>query len=268
MIEIMVQRRFPRLTAIILIVALAGNPLFAYTAIENIAAFLGLAFFGLGMAHIVRFVAWGNTQSGFRAGILLMLATLTDLSGVLYALTAAAAAPFLKLGRRGQLGARGANVLVIVYPTVAATVAIISLNLLFLGSPFGLMGERIVEGSEQRLETLGVLLTQPGGFLLFGSVLSAWLIALIVRRPGLILVSSLVFLAILTAFVIGLIPSGSAGNTFILMILMAIALIPVARTRWSVRLTNAVAVLQIVIAWASAFSREPTINWIAAIWGS
>ena len=268
MIEIMVQRRFPTATIIILIIALTANPLFAYTATENFAAFLGLAFFGLGMAHIVRFVAWGSTQSGFRAGTLLMLATLADLSGVMYVLTAAAASPFLRLGGRGYRGARGANVLVIVFPTIAATTALVSLNLVFLGSPFGTLGERTFAGSAERLDALGVLLTRPGGWLLIASVVSAWLIALIVRRPGSILVSTLVFIAILTAQVIGLIPAGSTGNTFILMTLMAIALIPVARTRWAIWLTNGVAALQILIAWASAFNREATLNWINALLGS
>ena len=102
MLEIMVQRKFSPWLASLLLIALAANPLFAYTATENFAAFLGLAFFGLGIADIVRFVAWGNTQSGFRAGIYLMLATLSDLSGLVYVLTAAAAAPFLRLGRRAS----------------------------------------------------------------------------------------------------------------------------------------------------------------------
>lgn len=268
MAQIMVQRRFPRLTVVILMLALAANPLFAYTATENLPAFLGLAFFGLGVAHIVRFVAWGNTQSGFRAGILLMLATLTDLGGLLYVLTAASAAPFLSLGRRGQPGARAANVLVIVYPTVAALGALVALNLIFLRSPLGSLGERIFAGSGERLQSLGALFTQPGGWLLFASVFSAWMVALIVRRPGSILVSSLVFVAILGTFVIGLIPTGSVGNTFILMTLMAIALIPVARTVWSVRLTTVVALGQIAIAWASAFNRDATIAWIGAFWGT
>jgi len=261
-LEIMVQRKFHVGTMTILMLALAANPLFAYTVSENFPAFLGLAFFGLGIADIVRFVAWGNTQSGFRAGLLLMLAALSDLSGILYVLTAAAAAPFLRLGRRHQQGARGANVLVIVFPTVAAIGAIAMLNLIFIGRPLGSTGRSVIAGTAERFASLPHLFEQPSGWLLIAPVLSAWVVALLVRRPGSILVSTLVFVAILGAFVIGLIPAGSAGNTFILMTLMAIALVPTPKEFITVVMMDLVAVLQIAIAWATAFNRDIVLQWM------
>jgi hypothetical protein len=261
-LEIMVQRQFHIGTTIILMLALAANPLFAYTATQNFAAFLGLAFFGLGIADIVRFVAWGNTQSGFRAGLYLMLAVLSDLSGFLYVLTAASAAPFLRLGRGNRPGARGANVLVIVFPTIAAIGAIMALNWIFVGTPLGTVGARILTGTPERLATVLQVLATPSGWLLFASVASAWVIALIVRRPGSILVSSLVFFAILGAYTIGLLPAGSAGNTFLLMTLMAIALVPTRRAMSAVVAMDVVAVLQIAIAWATAFNRDIVLQWM------
>jgi hypothetical protein len=261
-LEIMVQRKFPVGTTAILILALAANPLFAYTVTENFAAFLGLAFFGLGIADIVRFVAWGNTQSGFRAGLLLMLAVLSDLSGIVYVLTAAAAAPFLRLGRSHHQGARAANVLVIVFPTVAAIGGIAILNLIFIHRFLGSTGRGIIAGTAERFAQLPVVFQQPSGWFLIASVLSAWLIAIIVRRPGSIIVSTLVFAAILGSFVIGLIPAGSAGNTFILMTLMAIALIPTRKETITIVLMDLVAVLQIAIAWGSAFNRAIVLEWM------
>jgi hypothetical protein len=261
-LEIMVQRRFPVGTTAILMLALAANPLFAYTVTENFAAFLGLAFFGLGIADIVRFVAWGNTQSGFRAGLLLMLAVLSDLSGIVYVLTAAAAAPFLRLGRSHHRGARGANVLVIVFPTVAAIGGIAILNLIFIHRFLGSTGRGIIAGTPERFAHLPAIFEQPSGWFLIASVLSAWLIAIIVRRPGSIIVSTLVFAAILGSFVIGLIPAGSAGNTFILMTLMAIALIPTRKETITIVLMDLVAVLQIAIAWGSAFNRTIVLEWM------
>ena len=246
MLEIMVQRRFSPWLASLLLVALAGNPLFGYTVTENFSAFLGLALFGLGITDIVRFVAWGNTQSGFRAGIFLMLAVLSDLSGLLYVLTAAAAAPFLRLGRAGQPGARVANVIVIIYPTLAALAAVLSLNLIFTGRLVGVVGQSLIVGAGDRFAALGPLFTSPNGLLLAAPVLGAWIVAIIVRRPGSILVSTLVFIAILGAFVLGLLPPGSAGNTFILMTMMAIALIPTPRRRLLISLVDAVAALLIV----------------------
>ena len=262
-LEIMVQRRFPPGTTAILMIALAANPLFAYTATENFAAFLGLAFFGLGVADIVRFVAWGNTQSGFRAGLFLMLAVLSDLSGALYALTAASAAPFLRLGRHQQPGARGANLLVIVFPTIAAISAIGTLNWIFLGNPLGSTAQGMFVGTTQRFESVGPILGSQNGLLLMASVASAWVIALIVRRPGSVLVSTLVFAAIIGSYIIGLIPASSAGNdTFLLMTMMAIALVPIRREFITVVAIDLVAVLQIVIAWGTAFTLGVVLQWM------
>ncbi|MEO8529142.1 MAG: hypothetical protein ABI435_08690 [Pseudolysinimonas sp.] len=265
LIEIMAQRRFPLPTTIILTLAIGANPLFAYTALENFAAFLGLAFFGIAASDLVRFVAWRNTRSGFRAGILLMLATLTDLSGLVYVLTSALAAPFLRLARADQKGARWANVLVIVYPTVAALGAIFALNWIFTGSLLNSMGQGILQDTPTRFAHLGTVLLSFNGLLLAAPVLSAWLIALIVRRPGSIIVSTLVFIAVLASYVLGLLPAGSAGNTFILMTVMAIALIPTAKGRVTSTLVDIVAILQIVIAWATAFNREIVLSWMAAV---
>ena len=68
LIEIMVQRHFHRSTSVILTLALTLNPIFFYTALEDLSGFLGLMFFGLAAADVVRFVTWGNTQAGFRSG--------------------------------------------------------------------------------------------------------------------------------------------------------------------------------------------------------
>lgn len=265
LIEVMVQRRFPPSTIVLLTLALAANPLFAYNATENLPTFLGLAFFALAASDLGRFVTWRNTRAGFRAGILLMLATLSDLSGPLYVLTVALAAPFLRLARADQKGARGANVLVVVYPTAAALGAIFFLNWVFTGRVFNAVGEQLVDGIPERWARLGDVIFSSSGALLLAAVVSAWLVALIVRRPGAIFISTLVFVAILGAFVVGLIPTGSAGNTFILMTSLAIALIPTARTPWQTFLSDLVAVGQIGIAWATALTRPIVQEWLATV---
>ncbi|MEO5533702.1 MAG: hypothetical protein ABIR17_01035 [Pseudolysinimonas sp.] len=262
LIEIMVQRRFPRPTTVILTLAVGANPLFAYTAVENFAAFMGLALFGIAASDVVRFVAWRNTRSGFRAGMLLMLATLTDLSGIVYVITAALATPFVRLARSDQKGARWANVLVIVYPTVAAVGAILALNWIFTGTVLNPLSRGILVGTSNRFAHLGDVLLSFNGLLLVAPVVSAWLIALIVRRRAAIVVSTLVFIAVLGSYVLGLIPSGSAGNTFILMTVMIIALIPTAKEKLPAALVDIVAGLQIVIAWVTAFNREIVISWM------
>ena len=262
LLEIMVQRRFPPSTIVLLTLALAANPLFAYNATENLATFLGLAFFALAASDLGRFVSWRNTRAGFRAGIFLMLATLSDLSGPLYVITVALAAPFLRLARADQRGARGANVLVVIYPTVAALGAIFFLNLIFTGRLFNSFGAGLMDGVPQRGTRLGEVVISLKRALLIAAVLSARLVGLIMRRPGSIFISTLVFVAILGAFVLGLILPGSAGNTFILMTSLAIALIPAARTPWQTFLCDLVAVLQIALAWATALTRPIVQEWI------
>ena len=59
------------------------------------------------------------------------------------------------------------------------------------------------------------------------------------------LVATLLSVYVLGAFVLGLLPSGSAGNTFILMTMMAIALVPTPKRRRLVVLMDCVAVVQI-----------------------
>jgi len=267
-LEIMIQRRFRLSTIIILMVALGANPLFAFTTTENVAAIIGLTLFGVGLADLVRFITWRNTSSGFRAGILFMCAVLADQSGLLYIATAAVTAPFLRLARVGQRGARAANVLVIVYPAVAVLASLSLLNWFFLGNPLGNFVQNLEANAVPADDLLTTVFTTPNGWLLIAPVLCTWLIALILRRPGAIVVSTMVFAAILLSRVVGLLPNNSAGNTFIIMLLMAIALIPTARTPVTNALVNVVAVLQIGIAWTAAFNRPIVIEWMSQLTAS
>ncbi|MBH0129105.1 hypothetical protein I6E56_01860 [Salinibacterium sp. NK8237] len=264
-IEIMVQRRFPRSTIIILMSALALNPLFFYNATQNFAAFLGLLLFGLGLSHIVRFVAWGNTESGFRVGLYFMVAVLTDITALVYVTAAAVSAPFLTHRRSQEKGVRRANALVILYPAAAALLSLIVLNAVFLGSPFSSAMRTAFAEFGDRLVVALTFLTTFEGMWVIAPVVSAWLIAIIVRRPGAIIISSLVFVAIILGFALGLLPEGSTGNTFITMTLMAIALIPTARSRKTTTLIDLVSVLQFVIAWAAALTSTALAAWASQI---
>jgi len=267
LVEIMVQRRFPRSTIVILLIALALNPLFFYNATQNLAAFLGLVFFGLGLSHIVRFITWGNTESGFRVGLYFMIAVLTDVTALVYVTAAAVSAPFLRHRRVGEKGARRANALVILYPAAAALVSLAVLNTVFLRSPFAGATQTAFSDFGQRLTTAGEFFLTVEGALVIAPVISAWLIAIIVRRPGAIFISTLVFVAFIVGFALGLLPEGSTGNIFITMTLMAIALVPTARTRTTTALIDAVAVVQIAIAWAAALTSTALAVWAAQVFG-
>ena len=264
--EIIAQRAIPLSTGIILIIALAANPLFAYFALENLPGFLALTFFALALADIVRFVNWGSTESGFRGGILLMLSALSDPSGIVFALIGALASPFLRHGRTWSPGLRAANMLVIAFPTLGAFATIGFLNVLFFGSLWPRQDiSEIVRGLPEAFAALTVLYTTPTGWLIAAPLASAWLVGLIVRRPMALVVSTVVFVLINGAFVLGAFHPGVAGVTFILLTLLAITLIPAARTPLTNALVNLVAVLQIAIAWAAALDRPLVLEWMQSV---
>ncbi len=264
--EIIAQRSIPRSTGIILIIALAANPLFAYFALENLPGFLAMTFFGLALADLVRFVNWGNTESGFRAGILLMVAALSDPSGIVYALVAVLASPFLRHGRASAPGLKAANMLVIAFPTLGAFATIAFLNLLFFGTPWPQQDViAILAGIPAGLASLQQLYMTPTGWLIAAPVVCSWLVAAIVRRPAAIPVSTIVFLLLNVAFLLGAFHPGAAGDTFTLLTLLAITLIPGARTRTTNVLVDLVAVLQIAIAWAAALERPIVLVWMQSV---
>jgi hypothetical protein len=264
--EIIAQRAIPRSTGIILIVALAANPLVAYLALENLPGMLALTFFGLALADLVRFVNWGNTASGFRAGILLMVAALSDPSGLLFVLVAVLASPFLRHGRPPTPGLRAANMLVIAFPTLGAFATMGLLNQVFFGAPWpAQVVSDIVAGIPQRALDLQALYTTTAGWLAIAPVASAWLVAIIVRRPAAIPVSTIVFVLINLAFLMGVFHPGASGVIFILMTLLAITLIPGARTPLTNLLVDLVAVVQIAIAWATAFDSEIVRAWMTSV---
>jgi len=149
MIEIAVQRQLPRITAVVFVLALAANPLFAYLAVGNLGVFLGLSFFGLGLTHVVRFILWGSTRSGFIAGLLFMVAALCDGGAIFYVLSIALAAPFLRWSRGSQRGAHRASVAVLLFPIASAFILLVALELLFRVDPFGGIRE-LVAGTPGR----------------------------------------------------------------------------------------------------------------------
>jgi hypothetical protein len=265
MLEIMVQREMPRSTTALFLLALAAGPLFAYMAVGNLALLLGLAFFGVGLSQMVRFVVWGSTQSGFVAGLLFMLAALSDAGAILYVATVAATAPFLRWSRSGQPGVRLASVFVLLFPTLSSFGALVLLELLFRVNPVDALAPMLADTPARTERLLTVVLPSVDGLLLVAPVLAAWVIALVVRRPGAMIASTLVFASILAGFCIGLVPSSSAGSTFMLMMLLAIALIPRAGRGYATWIVNAVLVGQIAVAWATALQRDVVVEWLAAV---
>ncbi|TXK17513.1 hypothetical protein [Homoserinibacter sp. GY 40078] len=264
MSQIMVQRRFRIALRIPLLAAVGLNPLFPYNATENLGAFLGIAFFGVGIANAARFLLWGHTRGGFTAGILFMLAVLSDRAAILYVLSALIAAPFLSESRRFGARARWANVVVLAYPSAAAIGSVVALHTIFLGSPVPPQVERAIIGAGGVPASVGISGTTEG-YLLIATVILAWAASLVLRRPSGILVSSLIFVAVEVGLVIGLIPPNSVGNTYLLLVLMMIALVPTAKTRTTGVLLGVLGIVLNAVAWITAFANPISRDWLMAI---
>lgn len=264
-LEIMVQRRVPLPTIVILLLALAVNPVFAYIAVENLPIVLALSFFGLGMTDTVRFVRWGNTQAGFNAGVLFMLAALSDLSALLYIATLIVTVPFLAAERRHVKSARWANLLVLLFPTASALSAWVVLQLAFTGAPFGAAGTDLPVKVNEHVAFLGSLFQTPGGQLLIAPVICSILIGLIVRSPGAALGSTLVFAMVLGGYVFGLVSPTAVGSTFILMMLLVIAFIPTARRPWAIVGVDIVGLVLVTIGWWTALERPLLTAWTTMV---
>ncbi|WP_415292534.1 hypothetical protein [Clavibacter tessellarius] len=264
MLQAMQQRRFPRVQSAMFMVALGANPLFAHMVTTNLEAFLGVAAFGVGATNMVRFVAYRNTQAGFRAGLLFAFSALSSASGIVYIVVVGLAAPLISLARHGQRGARASNVLVLLFPTLSAFVTVAFLQLVFLGSPFAFLTDQF-HYDPALWDTVPQLVTTLNGFLLLAPMISGWILALLVRRPGAVLISTLLFLGLLTGYILGLIPANSAGNTFFIMTMMGMAILPAATTRRADVLITSVAAVQIAIAWAAAYNRPVVLDWMGAL---
>jgi MFS family permease len=264
LLETMHQRRFRAVKAIIFVIAVAGNPLFAFTITENFESTVGIVFFGLAMANALQFIVYRNTQAGFRAGIQLMVTALSSVSGILYVAVAALTTPLLTLSRRGQRGARWSNVFVILFPTVASFAAVVFLQIVFLHSASRLLANSI-DVDPTRLAIIPHLFTTLDGALILAPLVSGWALALIAKRPGAIPISTVVFAALVFGYIIGVIPENSAGNIFLIMTIIGVATLPRGNSTHSTVLTSLVAAVQIAIAWFAAYNRPITLDWIESI---
>lgn len=261
--ETMVRRYFPLSTIIALLTALAANPLFFLTTLGNLPALLGLSFFGLAMSDLARFVLSRNTQSGFRAGIFLMLAALSDSAGILYVLVAVLTAPLIGLGRR-DLRVRPANLLVAAFPTTAAFVTVAFLQWVFVGDPFD-FARRVIDITPVTLQVLPTLTSTTLGLALDLTLVSSWLIAILLKRPGLILASTLLFAAVMSARVLGMIPPTAVGITYTILLFTAATTIPAPRATRMAALINCIALVQIALAWFTSAQRPDVMTWIESI---
>lgn len=266
-IQILAQRAVSIPFGTALMIALAGTPLFFYLAQENLAAFLALTFFGLALADIQRFVTWGNTGSGFRAGLLLAAAALSDPSGIVLLLVALVAAPFLRSGRWTTRGLRAANSLVLAFPALGTLATVMLLNVAFFRVLWPVAVDEGLDRVPERVAQLEAVYTQSpaSALLIAGPVLVAIVIAIITRRVPAAAVALSAFALIHLGFLAGLVSAGAAGTTHLLTTLLAITLLPAGRTPLQNILLTVIAIVQLAIGWMIALDRPIVVEWMLAV---
>ena len=119
--QAMFRRGLHGIIRLVVLVSLLISPVFALLAATDITMFGAVVLFGFGLIDIVRFENLANTQAGFRAGLLLGAAAMTDVRAIPLVLTVAIAGTLLIHSRPK---ARAANAVIVAFPTVAVTVAL------------------------------------------------------------------------------------------------------------------------------------------------
>lgn len=133
--ERLVRAEVPRWLIALLLVGLAGTPVFWFNATENLVGFLGLACFAMAMAGMLDFLFSARTSSGFVAGLGLGMAVLCDPAALVYAAGVMVAAPLLAWERfRRDPHAAASTIAVLIYPTVAFLAAWAFLEWRFTGA--------------------------------------------------------------------------------------------------------------------------------------
>ncbi|WP_434970526.1 hypothetical protein [Microbacterium sp. bgisy207] len=242
---------------------LATSPLFAFTATTNFEAIVGLMFFGFGMIALVRFVGWANTQAGFRAGILLACASLSDSTLIFASVVAALAAV---LFRQSRQGARLANAVVAVFPTVAVYASLALLGAAFVGDPWAMIGGDFAWNGERFGSVLQNVATIPGLLFLAPMVIVSVATLALGSRAMAVLPVALT-LSIILAYTLELTPPGTAGTTFIAMLLFAVAAVPAIRGPVPSVLVCAAAVLLWIVGVLDALDRSAVNGWLHALAG-
>jgi len=110
------------------------TPVLWYNAMFNLQGVLVAVFIGVGIAHMIRFVQWGSTYSGFMSGILFAGAVASSLSAVLILLIAVVSIVGLTRVYKGYRGALPGTFTILLYPSLLFFVLMTAVSYVVHGS--------------------------------------------------------------------------------------------------------------------------------------
>lgn len=268
MVQLLIQaqqrKEFPLIVRIVFTLTLATTPMYTFVVTTNFEATVGLMFFGLGMLDLVRFVTYANTQAGFRAGILFACSAFSDSNLVFSALVAAIGGALLIQSRRG---ARLANAVVVAFPTIALFAALALLGTAFGSGPFAMVRGNLSWDPERAATYIGIFST-PLGWLYLAPIAIMVVTAIALRFPLTGLIAVLLAGSTALSFILGLAPPGSAGTTYVLLLLVAISIVPAPTTTARRALTVATSIVLWVIGWLTAFASTAVRAWMETLGGT
>lgn len=262
-VQSMHRKAFPRALRVVFICTLGLTPMFAYAMTTSFEAALGLTFFGLGMVDLVRFVTYANTQAGFRAGLFFACSACSDSTGLFVAIVAAITAAFLV---RSRASSRLANAIVVLFPTAAFLGSLMLLGIAFRLGPLAMIRGNLVWDPDQAAFVADFLLS-PSGLLYLAPTLVVLLTSVVLRYPGVGVAAPVMTAMLLLAFILGLTPPGVAGINYILMLLVAIAVVPRPENVVGVIIVATTSLTLWAVGWAQAFDNDAVSRWLNILTG-
>ncbi|AGZ38810.1 hypothetical protein [Actinoplanes friuliensis] len=143
------------------IIGIGAMPVYARTAIDDLATFAGLAALIFAVAGLLEFTGLGDTGGGFRAGLALGIGVACDLNVAVYAVAIGVAAPLIARRRyQGIPYATQAAMLVLIFPACAALTGWAYLEWRFSGGAFHAV-HLVGGGTDGLTATLLAIATSP-----------------------------------------------------------------------------------------------------------
>lgn len=251
------QRAVPAWLTVLLLASVGATPVFFYSSTQDLVAFIGMAFFALAIAGLLRFAVEADTEGGFQCGLAFGVAAMCDPATAVYAIAAGVAAPFVAWRRyREEPGAALATLAVVLTPTLAAFGGWMFLDWRFSGSGLHLFEEPTFLAFpggvvDTIARELGYLLVNIAITPVF--VVTAVLIAR--RRPLALGAHALMLLSILVTHVLGI--HVDAGQGLVIIAGVAVLTVGAAPSRAAAGLLGAAAIAQIGLTWT--FVRPDTM---------